>query len=144
MNADHEYAFTYYYLLQLSFQMWFFLTSIIITNSSNNVDNLQILLVSKWCLSRYLNKLLLYLNQFASVPDPPPGHRMRIFGQLPGCKASLCISLILKWTKICKICWEPKVCQEKWCLWGKGCTNSLLAARSITYPEETISFLYRC
>lgn len=46
--------------------------------------------------------------------------------------------------KMCRICLEPKVCQEKWCLWGKHSTNSLLAARSITYPKETISFLYRC
>lgn len=33
------------------------------------------------------------------MPDPPLGHRMRIFGQMPGCRASLCVSLILKWTK---------------------------------------------
>lgn len=75
------------------------------------------------------------------MPDPPPGHRMRILGELPSYKESLCISLILKWTKkMCKICLEPRVCQEKWCLWGKDCTNSLLEARSIPYPEETISF----
>lgn len=142
--AEHQYAFKYCYLVQLSFQMLFLLTLIIIVNSYQNVDSLHILLVSKCCLSRQLNKLLLYLNQFVSVPDTPPGHRVRIFGQLPGYKESLCISLILKWTKNVQNLLRTKGLSREMVSVRKRLHKEPLSNQKYYNPEETISFLYRC